>query len=354
MSEPKNRIRTEPAADLERMPLVGPSSAMQEIRRALGCLVQTDLAVMIIGESGTGKEFIARLLHDYGKQKNGPFVTINMAAVPCDVIEGFEEAKGGTLFLDEIGDMPTEAQPRLLHVLRQAKYTSVGGRSPIKPNIRVITATNKDVCGLIRQGLVREDLFYRLNVVPLRLPPLRERLEDIAGLAQHFFSLAAAEGLPLKRIAADAVERLKQHRWPGNIRELQNLTSRLAALYPEETVTSRLVELELGAETSGILPGYSAAINSQDMRTAEAGRSQTLASAMECYLSALFHDHDGSLPAPGLYYRTLREIEYPLISAALAATRGNQLKAAELLGLNRNTLCKKVRKLDIKWMRSPR
>jgi len=214
---------------------------------------------------------------------------------------------------------------------------------PIKTNVRIIAATNKDLGGQIRQGLFREDLFFRLNVVPLRLPPLRERLEDIADLAQHFFVLAASEGLPLKHIEPDALERLKRYRWPGNIRELENLTRRLAALYPQEAITVQLVDMELHVDAPEIVSGY----------TAEPQRRQTLASAMEHHLSELFNAHGASLPPPGLYHRILREIEYPLISAALAATRGNQIKAAELLGLNRNTLRKKVRDLDIRWMRSP-
>jgi two-component system, NtrC family, nitrogen regulation response regulator GlnG len=351
MSEPNNWIRTEPAADLESMPLVGRSSAMQEIHRALARLRQTDLTVMITGESGTGKELVARALHDYGKQKKGRFVVINMAAIPCDLIEGFEEAKEGTLFLDDVGVMSLEVQTGLLRILQHGEYTAAGGRNPIKPNVRIITATNKDLGGLVRQGLFSDELFFRLNVVPLRLPPLRDRLEDIADLAQHFFALAAAEGLPVKRIDADAIERLKQHRWPGNIRELKNLTCRLAVLYPQETITSELVELELGAKAA-ILPDASAGLNFQDLRTSQRRRRQTLASAIECYLAELFHDRDRS-PPPGLYHRTVREIEYPLISMVLATTKGNQIKAAELLGLNRNTLRKKVRNLGIKWI-SPR
>jgi two-component system nitrogen regulation response regulator GlnG len=318
---------------------------------------------MITGESGTGKELVARALHDYGKRKKGPFVAINMAAIPRDLIESelfghekgaftganqrsagrFEQAEGGTLFLDEIGDMPMEAQTRLLRVLQQGEYTTVGGRMPIKTNVRIIAATNKDLGGQIRQGLFREDLFFRLNVVPLRLPPLRERLEDIADLAQHFFVLAASEGLPLKHIEPDALERLKRYRWPGNIRELENLTRRLAALYPQEAITVQLVDMELHVDAPEIVSGY----------TAEPERRQTLASAMEHHLAELFNAHGAGLPPPGLYHRILREIEYPVISAALSATRGNQIKAAELLGLNRNTLRKKVRDLDIRWMRSP-
>jgi two-component system, NtrC family, nitrogen regulation response regulator GlnG len=374
MSEPKNRVRAAPNADLEGMPLVGRSPAIQEIYSALARLMQTDLTVMITGESGTGKELVARALHDYGKRKEGPFVAINMAAIPRDLIESelfghekgaftganqrsagcCEQAEGGTLFLDEIGDMPMEAQTRLLRVLQQGEYTTVGGRAAIKTNVRIIAATNKDLGGLIRQGLFREDLFFRLNVVPLRLPPLRERLEDIGDLAQHFFVLAAAEGLPLKRIEPDALERLKRYRWPGNVRELENLTRRLAALYPQEAVTAQLVDMELSADPPAIAPLYSAALDREKRRSGEPKRRPTLAGAMERHLSELFHEHGAGLPPPGLYHRILREIEYPLISAALAATHGNQIKAAKLLGLNRNTLRKRVRNLDIRWMRSPR
>src|ERR1700731_1240904 len=194
---PKERAR--PASkpqNLDSIPLVGRSPAMQEIYRVLARLMQTDLTVMITGESGTGKELVARALHDYGKRRDGPFVAINMAAIPRDLIESelfghekgaftganarssgrFEQAEGGTLFLDEMGDMPMKAQTRLLRVLQQGEYTTVGGRTPIKANVRIIAATNKDLRILIQQGLFREDLFFRLNVVPLRLPPLRERI----------------------------------------------------------------------------------------------------------------------------------------------------------------------------------
>src|SRR5438128_4781870 len=266
LAEPKERTRP-PAKpeDLDSIPLVGRSPAMQEIYRVLARLMQTDLTVMISGESGTGKELVARALHDYGKRRSGPFVSINMAAIPRDLIESelfghekgaftgantrssgrFEQAEGGTLFLDEIGDMPMEAQTRLLRVLQQGEYTTVGGRTPIKADVRIIAATNKDLRILIQQGLFREDLFFRLNVVPLRLPPLRERAEDVPDLARHFFKLGEREGLPPKHIDVSAVERLKRHRWPGNVRELENLVRRLSALYPQETITAAVIDAEL-------------------------------------------------------------------------------------------------------------
>src|ERR1700691_2221652 len=265
MSEPKGHAKPSPPTDLEGMPLVGRSTAMQEIYRVLARLMQTDLTVMVTGESGTGKELVARALHDYGKRKSGPFVAINMAAIPRDLIESelfghekgaftganarsvgrFEQAEGGTLFLDEIGDMPMEAQTRLLRVLQQGEYTTVGGRTPIKTNVRIVAATNKDLRYSIQQGLFREDLFCRLNVVRLRLPPLRERTEDIPDLVRHFFQRGVAEGLSAKSVDPAALDRLRRYSWPGNIRALENLARRLAALYPQEVITESLIEAEL-------------------------------------------------------------------------------------------------------------
>ncbi|WP_181705597.1 nitrogen regulation protein NR(I) [Chthonobacter rhizosphaerae] len=362
LAEPKNRQRLDAADDGgDAIPLVGRSPAMQEIYRVLARLMQTDLTVMISGESGTGKELVARALHDYGKRRAGPFVAINMAAIPRDLIESelfghekgaftgaqsrsagrFEQAEGGTLFLDEIGDMPMDAQTRLLRVLQQGEYTTVGGRTAIKTDVRIVAATNKDLRQLINQGLFREDLFFRLNVVPIRLPPLRERTEDVPDLVRHFFALAEKEGLPSKQIETAAIERLKRYRWPGNIRELENLVRRLAALYPQDTITVNLIEQELAT------PSMTA---TED----EPPPDDNLSNAVERFLTKYFTGYGDGLPPPGLYHRILKEVEYPLIGAALAATRGNQIKAAELLGVNRNTLRKKIRDLDVQVIRSTR
>ena len=362
LSGPKSR-RVEPESDInDNIPLVGRSPAMQDIYRVLARLMQTDLTVMITGESGTGKELVARALHDYGKRHNGSFVAINMAAIPRDLIEAelfghergaftgaqarsagrFEQADGGTLFLDEIGDMPMEAQTRLLRVLQQGEYTRVGGRTPIKVEVRIVAATNKDLGQQIKQGLFREDLFYRLNVVPIRLPALRERTEDMPDLIRRFFALVEKEGLPAKQLETAAMERLRRYRWPGNVRELENLIRRLAALYPQDVITEAIIEAELDQEPMSVLA------------TEQGEDEESLGRSVERYLADYFAGFDDELPPPGLYHRVLREVEYPLIGAALTATRGNQIKAAAMLGVNRNTLRKKIQDLDIQLIRSGR
>ncbi|MGB3043661.1 MAG: nitrogen regulation protein NR(I) [Xanthobacteraceae bacterium] len=360
LAEPKQRVSANDAeSEFDTLPLIGRSNAMQEIYRVLARLMQTDLTVMISGESGTGKELVARALHDYGKRRNGPFVAVNMAAIPRDLIESelfghergaftgannrasgrFEQAEGGTLFLDEIGDMPMEAQTRLLRVLQQGEYTTVGGRTPIKTDVRIVAASNKDLRILIQQGLFREDLFFRLNVVPLRLPPLRERIEDLPDLIRHFFALAEKDGLPAKKLDALALEKLKQYRWPGNVRELENLARRLSALYPQDVITGAVIEGELAPP---------AVVASGSMLQ----NVENLGGAVEGYLASYFSGFPNGVPPPGLYHRILKEVELPLLTAALAATRGNQIRAADLLGLNRNTLRKKIRDLDIQVYRS--
>ncbi len=341
----------------ERLPLIGRSPAMQNIYRVLARLMATDLTVMITGESGTGKELVARALHDYGKRRNGPFVAINMAAIPRDLVEAelfghergaftgatgrgigrFEQAQRGTLFLDEIGDMPIDAQTRLLRVLQDGEYTTVGGRTPIKADVRIVAATHRDLTRQVRQGHFREDLYYRLNVVPIRLPALRDRTEDIPELVEHFFARGADHGLPFKSLDRDAMHCLLQHKWPGNVRELENLVQRLAALYSDDTIGAEIVRNEL-AES---------ATDSAD----SGGNDESMSDAIERFLVRDFALGEGGRPELGLYNRVLHELERPLISLTLATTRGNQIKAAEILGLNRNTLRKKIRELDIEVIR---
>ncbi len=358
LTQPRDRgVLPTVVAGEDKLPLIGRSPAMQEIYRVLARLMQTDLTVMIAGESGTGKELVARALHDYGRRRSGPFVAINMAAIPRELVESelfghekgaftgavsrkvgrFEQAAGGSLFLDEIGDMPLEAQTRLLRVLQEGEYTLIGGHVPIRADVRIVAATHRDLRQLIRQGLFREDLFYRLNVVPVRLPPLRERVEDIPNLVRHFLAAAQIEGLGSKSVDAAAMDGLKRYGWPGNVRELENLVRRLVVLYSEDVIGVDVIEIELASAA----PAAAASVPS----------SESLGAAAERHLRDYFSAHTHGLPARGLYNRVLREIERPLIALSLDATRGNQIRAAQLLGLNRNTLRKKIRDLDIQVVR---
>ena len=241
--------------------------------------------------------------------------------------------------------MPMEAQTRLLRVLQQGEYTTVGGRTPLKTDVRIVAATNKDLGGQIAAGAFREDLFYRLNVVPIRLPALRERAGDVPDLVRHFFIIAEKEGLPRKHIDSEALARLKAYTWPGNVRELENLVRRLAALCPQETITAPIIDAELSTDPRHQIAGP----------MPSAGGSfapDNLPLMIERHLTEYFGRFGEELPPDGLYDRIIRELELPLISVTLAATRGNQIKAAELLGVNRNTLRKKIRDLDIRVVRS--
>jgi two-component system, NtrC family, nitrogen regulation response regulator GlnG len=340
----------------EAIPIVGRSAPMQEIYRLVARLTDTDLTVLISGESGTGKELVAKALHEFGRRRAGPFVPLNMAAVPRDLIEAelfghekgaftgatqkgvgrFQQAHRGTLFLDEIGDMPLEAQTRLLRVLQQGEYTTVGGRTPIKTDVRIVTATNRNLGQMVRQGLFREDLFYRLNVVPIRMPPLRERAEDIPALVRHFLTNAVNEGMPAKVLDAGALDALKAYAWPGNVRELENMIRRLAALHAGDVIRKETVQADLASSPPPAMA---------------ADGTHSLGAAVEESLARYFAAHPDSLPPSGLYDRVLAEVERPLISLCLTATRGNQIRAAELLGLNRNTLRKKIRELEIPVVR---
>ena len=291
-----------------------------------------------------------------------------MAAVPRELIESelfghekgaftgaqtaryagrFEQAAGGTLFLDEIGDMPLEAQTRLLRVLQEGEYLSVGGHMPIKASARIIAATHRDLRQLVRQGLFREDLFYRLNVVPIRMPPLRERGEDIVELLQHFFQ--ASRG---RRAASQAPRQRRRWvpsrpiAWPGNVRELENLIRRLSALYSQDVIGADVVRREL-ARGKCRRKGCWKRRGGRRRRTGV----ESLGDAVERHLRTYFAAHERDLPAAGLHGRIVREVERPLIELSLAATGGNQIRAAKMLGLNRNTLHKKIRELDIRVIR---
>jgi two-component system nitrogen regulation response regulator GlnG len=316
---------------------------MQEVYRTIAKLVGADLTTLILGESGTGKELVARALHDLGRRRDGRFVVLNLAATPRERVESelfgkdegdigkLVEADGGTLFLDEIGDLQLDAQTRLLRVI-DGSETALNPRTNRRPNVRIIAATNRDLRSLIQQGLFREDLFFRLNVASIRLPALRERTDDIPDLARSFLLRANREGLPSKAIDQNALERLKAHAWPGNVRELENLIRRICALYTEDLITARIIDRELHEHTPQIVEDKAAL---------------SLSALVERHLSRYFADQPEGVPANGLYDRILNEIEVPLIKLTLAATRGNQVRAAEILGLNRNTLRKKILDLGV-------
>ncbi len=332
----------------EKMPLVGRSPAMQGVYRMITRVLRNDLTVLVTGESGTGKELVAEAIHELGNRRTGPFVAVNTAAIPADLVESelfghekgaftgaiaqaigkFEQANGGTLFLDEIGDMPAEAQTRLLRALQSGRIRRVGGRQEIAVNVRIIAATNRDLTPMIAAGTFREDLFYRLNVVPIVLPPLRERREDIAALAQHFLMLAAEDGLPRRVLTQEAIERLEARSWRGNVRELRNVVYRLALMAREERIDADAVSDIIG-------PDIAPASVPQD--TGQGG----FAGALAAWLTA-------ETPAPGaVYHRALAAFEKPLIEYALGRTGGNQLRAAQLLGINRNTLRKRIGELGL-------
>ena len=327
------------------LPLVGRSAPMQAVYRMITRVLRNDLSVLVLGESGTGMELVAEAIHQLGQRKNGPFVAVNTAAIPAELIESelfghekgaftgavarhagkFEQADGGTLFLDEIGDMPLEAQTRLLRALQSGKIRRVGGREEIAVDVRIIAATNKNLEPMIAAGQFREDLFYRLNVVPVTLPPLRERADDIPALARHFLGLAASEGLPRHSLTEDAATLLAQQPWRGNVRELRNFIYRISLLVREDRILAQAI----------------APLLAQAGATGRGDEGQTLDGAVAHWLAA----HH---PAPGrVYDEALAAFERPLFLAALRETQGNQLRAAQLLGINRNTLRKRLTELAI-------
>ena len=338
-----------PAAEDETdaaLPLVGRSAPMQAVYRMITRVLRNDLTVLILGESGTGKELVADAIHTLGNRRDGPLVAVNAAAIPSDLIESelfghekgaftgavarnigkFEQAAGGTLFLDEIGDMPMQAQTRLLRTLQSGRIRRVGGREEIAVDARIVAATNRDLVPMIAAGTFREDLYYRLNVVPITLPPLRERRDDIAALARHFLAQAAGEGLPRRTLGASALALLERQPWRGNVRELRNVAYRLALMAREEVIDDEALS----------------ALLERDARdAAESPRQADFAAAVAGFLAA-------EPPGEGqLYDAALAAFERPLFAHALAATGGNQLRAARLLGINRNTLRKRLVDLEM-------
>jgi two-component system nitrogen regulation response regulator GlnG len=340
--------------------MLGQGAAMQEVFRAIGRLSQSLATVLINGESGTGKELVAQALHRHSPRKNAPFIAINTAAIPKDLLESelfghekgaftgaaaqrrgrFEQAENGTLFLDEIGDMPAELQTRLLRVLSDGSFYRVGGHQPVKANVRVIAATHQDLEARVREGLFREDLFHRLNVIRLRLPPLRERRDDIPILAKHFLQKSAQElGGETKRLTEAAQKYLQGLEFPGNVRQLENLCHWLTVMAPGQSVgiedlpaDLRESSREADAARDSAMPG------SASRRPASAD-----------WLSALGHEVDQLLTGtPGHVADELtRQFESVLIRRALAATHGRRIEAAQLLGLGRNTITRKIQELGL-------
>lgn len=327
---------------LSGVPIIGRAPSMQHVYRTLARVAPTDLSVLILGESGTGKELVAQAIHHSSRRRARPFVAVNMAAIPRDLIESelfghekgaftgamartngrFEQAEGGTLFLDEIGDMPIEAQTRLLRVLQSGDFSPVGSSRVLRADVRIIAATNQDLMGLVASGRFREDLYYRLNVIPIALPALRERQSDIALLAEHFLGQSAELGLPRKSISKEALLLLAAHEWPGNVRELGNAMQRLALLTRGERIAKDDVIRLLG-------PAHMPARDDQDP-------SDKLAAAIRVWLDtrpAIEAAENGQLHA-----LLVGIAENVAIETVLEQTAGNQLKAAAVLGINRNTL----------------
>lgn len=342
------------------LPLVGRSLAMQSVFRMITRVLRNDLTVLILGESGTGKELVAEAIHNLGHRREGPFIAVNTAAIPADLIESelfghekgaftgavarhvgkFEQASGGTLFLDEIGDMPMQAQTRLLRALQSGTVRRVGGREEVRLDVRIIAATNKDLEPEIAAGRFREDLYYRLNVVPIHMPPLRERRDDIDVLARHFLQLAGGEGLPRRQLSPEAAQLLARQPWRGNVRELKNFIYRLALLAREDTIDPESVQALLVPE--GLVQvggsGPAAAEWGGNAGLASAGG---IADAVSRWLAA-------ERPAAGtIYEAAVAAFERPLFSEVLRETGGNQLRAAQALGINRNTLRKRLSELAL-------
>ncbi|HEU4383389.1 MAG TPA: sigma-54 dependent transcriptional regulator [Anaeromyxobacteraceae bacterium] len=342
--EPEREVRGDGEARRREVSLpeiIGRSPAMVDVFKEIGRVARTEMTVLLSGESGTGKELVARAIHGNSARARGPFVTVNMAAIPRDLMESelyghergaftgaaerrpgkFELGGGGTLFLDEIGEMPVELQAKLLRVLQEREVDRVGGSRPLPVDVRIVAATNADLHRAVEEGRFRRDLYYRLAVVPIRLPPLREREHDVVLLARHFVGKYGQQirGRPFT-LARDTEPLLLAHGWPGNVRELQNVIQRALLQLPGTRLAAR--------DLAPLLPSTAAV-------------ERGLGGVVESFL-------DAPAPAEGRYSAALHAVEAPLIAGAMARTKGNQLRAAELLGMNRNTLRERMRALGMK------
>ncbi len=347
---PKNKTKIRNKS--EKQLIVGRSPAMQDLYKSIARLSQNDLTVMIYGESGTGKELVAKALHKYSTRSEKPFIALNMAAIPNDLIESelfghekgsftgahqksdgkFKLAEKGTLFLDEIGDMPIDAQTRLLRVLQEGEFTPIGGKEKIQADARIIAATHKNLSNLIEKGEFREDLFYRLNVVPISIPPLRERKEDIPELVNHFLDKAKDLQLEPKKFTTESFQILEKYQWPGNVRELENFILKLCALYTDENIMNDDLAEEI--------------LNLQKLDQQMLDTDNQFSKILENYLSRNINKINKEYQGD-VYNYFVTELEKVLLLEVLKNKNGNQLKAAELLGLNRNTLRKKITELNI-------
>ena len=357
--------------DNQQETLIGSSPAMQEVFKTIARLVKIDLTVMLEGESGTGKEIIAKSIHDLSDRKNMPFVAINMAAIPKDLVESelfghdrgaftgavsakkgkFALAEGGTLFLDEIGDMPLIAQTRLLRVLQEGEYSPIGSMNTVKSDVRIICATHHDLLKLCESGGFREDLYYRLNVVPIKIPPLRERKQDIKDLTKFFIKRAVAKGLPKISFDKSAYQVIEDNQWAGNVRELENFTYRVAALSLKKTLSKDDVKPYLASDNKVNNVVYNAGDeDNANNQPFGASFSYTVKNMLDDYLS----DYENNELPDGLYQKIIDLVETPLIELSLHRMKGNQIKTADVLGINRNTLRKKIRELDIDYTTSRR
>ena len=361
------------AAPAHAPEMLGQAPAMQDVFRAIGRLSQSNVTVMITGESGTGKELVARALHKHSPRAQGPFVAINTAAIPKDLLESelfghergaftgaqttrrgrFEQADGGTLFLDEIGDMPFDLQTRLLRVLSDGQFYRVGGHQPLKSNVRVIAATHQNLEDRVRQGVFREDLFHRLNVIRLRLPALRERREDIPMLTRFFLGKSARElGVEAKRITEPSLHRLAAFDFPGNVRQLENLCHWLTVMAPAQVVEPKDLPPELmgvqGAVVALAEPAFTPADGNATMVAVPAPGDAPVAAAPG-WLHDLEREARRRLGAGDaeVWEALTRQFEGCLIHTALELTRGRRIEAAQRLGIGRNTITRKIQELGL-------